>query len=158
MDNPTKHHITLKGRTVLEHLQQVKSLSPPEVKLKETLPPSINESPKADIQGQCTGEGSDQSCQEQPRVAEEFKSKEEPCSYIPHVDTEELSEEQDTIVRKMLEEEAESFSKTDDDVRMAEKLQVDINFTDSASVQRKYTAIPRPFHVEVKQYVEDLLN
>ena len=43
------------------------------------------------------------------------------------VDTEELTEKQRTIVRKMLVEEAESFSKTDDDIGRAEELQVNIN-------------------------------
>ena len=38
------------------------------------------------------------------------------------VDTEELSEEQKTIVKKMLEEEAESFSQTDYDVGRSEEL------------------------------------
>ena len=58
----------------------------------------------------------------------------------------------------MLAEVAESFPKTDHDVGRAEELQVDINLTDSVAVQRRYTAIPRPFYEEVKQYVEDLLN
>ena len=35
VDNPTKHDITLRGRTILGHLQQVKSVNPLEVKLKE---------------------------------------------------------------------------------------------------------------------------
>ena len=38
VDNPTKHDITLKGRTILGHLQQVKSVTPLEVKLKEVHP------------------------------------------------------------------------------------------------------------------------
>ena len=58
----------------------------------------------------------------------------------------------------MLVEEAESFSKTDDDVGSAEELQVDIKLTDSVPVQRKYTAIPRPLYSEVNKYVEDMLN
>ena len=58
----------------------------------------------------------------------------------------------------MLEEEAESFSQTDDDVGRAEELQVDINLTDSVPVQKRYNSIPKPLHTEVKQYVEDLLN
>ena len=58
----------------------------------------------------------------------------------------------------MLVEEAESFSKTDDDVGRAVESQVDINLTDSVPVQRKYTAIPRPLYAEIQQYVEDLLN
>ena len=35
VDNPTKHDITLKGRTILGHLQQVKSVTLLEVKLKK---------------------------------------------------------------------------------------------------------------------------
>ena len=41
MDNPTKHDIMLKGRTILGHLQQVKPVTPLEVKLKEENSPSI---------------------------------------------------------------------------------------------------------------------
>ena len=148
VDNPTKHDITLKGRTILGHLQQVKSVTPLEVNLKEESSPSIHvvESPTADMPEPCANGGRDMTYEKQP------------CSYIPDVDTVELTEEQRLIVRKILLEEAESFSKTDDDVGRAEELQVDINLTDSVPVQRKYTAIPRPLYAEVKQYVEDLFN
>ena len=61
-------------------------------------------------------------------------------------------------MRKLLVEDVESFSKTDDDVRRAEELQVDINLTDSVPIQRKYTTIRRPLYEEFKQYVEDMLN
>ena len=84
--------------------------------------------------------------------------KEQPCSYIPDIDTEDLTVEQRLIVRKMLIEDVESFSKTDDDVGRAEELQVDINLTGSVPVQRKYTVLRRPLYADVKQYVEDLLN
>ena len=133
---------------MLGHLQQVKSVTPLEVKLKEENSPSIHveESPSVNMPEPSANEGSYTTCEEQP------------CSYIPDIDTEDLTDEQCLIVRKMLVEEAESFSKTDDDVGRAEELQVDINLTDSIPVQRKYTAIPRPLYAEVKQYVEDLLN
>ena len=148
VDNPTKHDITLKGRAILGHPQQVKSVTPLEVKLKEENSPNVHvqESPNVDMPEQCVNECSNTTCEEQP------------CSYIPDTDTEDLTKEQRLIVRKMLAEEAESFSKTDDDVGRAEELQVDINLTDSVPVQRKNTAIPRPLYAEVKQCVEDLLN
>ena len=106
VDNPTKHDITLKGRTILGHLQQVKSVTPLEVKLKEKSSPSIHvvKSPTADMPEPRANRGSDMTYEEQP------------CGYIPVIDTGELTEEQRLIVRKMLLEEAESFSKTDDDV------------------------------------------
>ena len=125
VDNPTKHDITLKGRTILGHLQQVKSVTPLEVKLKDESSSSIHvvESPTADMPEPCADGGSDISYEEQPG------------SYIPDIDTGELTEEQRLVVRKMLLEEAESFSKTDDDVGRAQELQVGINLTDSVPVQ-----------------------
>ena len=79
------------------------------MKLKEENSPSIHveESPNVDMPEQCANEDSNTTCEEQP------------CSYIPDIYTEDLTEEQRLIVRKMLAEEAESFSKTDDDVRRA---------------------------------------
>jgi len=99
VDNPTKHDITLKGRTILGHLQQVKSVTPLEEKLKEESLPSIHvvESPTADIPEPCADGDSDITYEEQP------------CSYIPDIETGELTEEQHLAVRKMLLEEAESF-------------------------------------------------
>ena len=61
-------------------------------------------------------------CTEQRKEEKDFEIKKPPCNHIPRVDTEELSEEQKTIVRKMLEEEAQSFSQTDDDLGRAEEL------------------------------------
>ena len=55
----------------------------------------------------CVNEGSNTTCEEQS------------CSHIPDIDNEDLTEEQRLIARKMLTEEAESFSKTDDDVGKA---------------------------------------
>ena len=42
VDNPSKHDVVLKGRTVLGRLQQVKSVTPLEVKLKETPVPTAD--------------------------------------------------------------------------------------------------------------------
>ena len=88
VDNPTKHDITLKGRTMLGHLQQVKSVTPLEVKLKEENSPSIHveESPSVNMPEPCANEGSYTTCEKQP------------CSYIPDIDTEDLTEEQCLIV------------------------------------------------------------
>lgn len=86
----------------------MKSVTSLEVNLqKEANSSSVHvaESPNTDIPGQCTDRGGDKSCEEQP------------CGYIPDIDTEELTKEQHNIARKMLLGEAESFSKTDDDVK-----------------------------------------
>ena len=141
---------------MLGRLQQVKSVTALEVKLKETPVATADGPSTVDISSE-SGSSSN-CCTEQRKEEEDFEIKKPPCSHIPSVDTEELSEEQKTIVRKMLEQEAESFSQTDDDVGGAEELQVDINLTDSVPVQKRYNSIPQLLHAEVKQYVEDLLN
>ena len=156
VDNPSKHDVVLKGRTVLGRPQQVKSITPLEVKLNETHVPTADGPSRVDISSE--SESSSNCCTEQRKEEEDFEIKKPPCSHIPSVDSEQLSEEQKTIVRKMLEEEAQSFSQTDDDVGRAEELQVDINLTDSVPLQKRYDSIPQPLHAEVKQYVEDLLN
>ena len=154
VDNLSKHDV-LKGGTVLGRLQQVKSVTPLEVKLKETPVPTADGPSTVDTSGE-SGSSSN-CCTEKRKEVEGFEIKQPPCSYIPSIDTDKLSEEQKTTVMKMLEE-AESFSQTDHDVGQAEELQVDINLTDSVPVQKRYNSIPRPLHAEVKQYVEDLLN
>ena len=60
VDNPTRHNITLKGRTILGHLQQMKSVTSLEVKLKEENSPGIHveESPNRVMPEQCVNEGS----------------------------------------------------------------------------------------------------
>ena len=77
---------------------------------------------------------------------------------LPDVDLGDLSRDQKTVVLNMLREEADSFSKNDEDVGCAEGLQLNINLSDSRPVQKNYTAVSKPLYPEVKQYVEDLLN
>ena len=123
VDNPSKHDVALKGRTVLGRLQQVKSVTPLEVKVKETPFPTADGPSTVDMSSE-SGSSSN-CCTEQSKEEGDFEIKKLPCSHIHSVDTEELSEEQKTIVtivRKMLDEKEESFSQTDDDVGRAEEL------------------------------------
>ena len=76
----------------------------------------------------------------------------------PDVDLGDLTEDQKIAVATMLREEADSFSKDDDDVGSAEGLQLKIYLSDNPPVQKNYTSIPKPLYSEVKQCVEDLLN
>ena len=71
------------------------------MKLEGENSPSVHveELPNVDMREKCANEGSYTFCQEQPR------------SYIPDIHTKDPTEEQRPIVRKMLLEEAESFSK-----------------------------------------------
>ena len=58
----------------------------------------------------------------------------------------------------MLHEEAESFSKDDDDIGCIEDLKLKLNLSDQRPVQQTYNHILEPLFPEVKQHIEDLLN
>ena len=58
----------------------------------------------------------------------------------------------------MLHEEAESFSKDDDDIGCIEDLKLKLNLSNLRPVQKTYNHIPKPPFPEVKQHIEDLLN
>lgn len=123
----------------------MKSVTPLEVKRKETSTTTVVNSTNAGTQAQNRSESMDRTSVGKQAEQEGTKTEEYAHSHIPDVDAEGLSAEQKTTVRKMLEEEAESFSKTDEDIGRAEELQVNINLTDPTTDQKNYTSIPRPF-------------
>ncbi|CAB4003088.1 Hypothetical predicted protein [Paramuricea clavata] len=151
VNNPTRHPIVLRKRTVLRRIQLVRSITPLEVKqvqqtkVKES--GYFGEKTKVDI-ASAVSTKERQDCPE--------TTNEGAFNYVPNVDLEGLSNEQ-KLIEKMLQEESESFSKAGE-IGNAEGLQMNINLTDSIPVQKTYTAVPRPLYPEVKQYVEDLLN
>ena len=151
--NTTDHDITLKKRTMLGKLELVKSVTPLEVRKRE------NEERPADCSRPAKNsseEGEEVRSQSDTPAMKRCQS--EASHPTPDVDLEDLTEDQKIAVATMLREEAESFSKDDDDVGCAEGLQLKINLSDNRPVQKNYTSIPKPLHSEVKQYVEDLLN
>ena len=77
---------------------------------------------------------------------------------FPSVDLEGLTLEQQEIAKRMLHEEAESFSKDDDDIGCIEDLKLKLNLSSQRPVQKTYNHIPKPLFPEVKQHIEDLLN
>ena len=150
--NNTEHDITLRDRTVLGKLQQVKSVTPLEVKLREEV--ESTEDPVLHA-NELTVEGKQQ-LKQPVHVLQQCRS--ETTGPPPDVDLGDLSEDQKLAVINMLREEADSFSKNDDDIWCPEGLELKINLSDTRPVQKKYTAIPKPLYPEVKQYVGDPLN
>ena len=65
---------------------------------------------------------------------------------------------QQEITKGMLHEEAESFSKGDDDIRCIEDLKLKPNLSNQCRDQMTYNHIQKPLFLEVKQHAEDLLN
>lgn len=68
-----------------------------------------------------------------------------------------LSEEQVKVVRQLLSDERDAFSKSEDDIGDASGLKIDINLIDKTPVQQCYASIPKPLYQEVKDYLHDLL-
>lgn len=152
--NNTEHDITLKKRTMLGKLQLVKSVTPLEVTRKEEENGSEENSEHSDDSADEQGENKYFSTGVPIRPEDSSTL----TNTLREVDLKDLTEAQKTVAAKMLREEADSFSNSDDDVGCAEDLQLKINLSDNRPVQKSYVAVPKPLYPEVKQYVEDLLN
>ena len=77
---------------------------------------------------------------------------------IPDIDLTKLTEEQQVIVRKMLYEGRDSFSKSDEEIGCITSVEMNINLSDETPVQQNYNSVPRSLYPEIKAYIEDLLN
>ena len=153
--NPTRHDIILGRRTPLGSLHLVQSVTPLEVQRKDLPHPK-----------------SRTSTEEENLVSPEYESQpvsreqgveprnEETSSSVrtPPVELGNLTEEQRQLAIIMLQEEAESFAKDDEDVGCIKGLQMNLTLSDPTPVQKTYTSVPRPLYAEVKHYIEDLLN
>ena len=76
VDNPSKHDVILKGGTELGRLQQVKSVTPLEIKLKETPVPTADGPSTVDILSE--SQSSSNCCTEQRKEQEDFEVKKPP--------------------------------------------------------------------------------
>lgn len=135
--NTADHDIILKNRAMLGKLQLVKSVTPREVRKRR------NEESSADCAlptDKSSEEGEDLRLQSDTTVMKGCQS--ETSNPTPDVDLRDLTEDQKIAVVNMLREEADPFSKDDDDVGCAEGLQLNINLSDNRPVQKNYTSIP----------------
>ncbi len=142
INNPSKHDILLKGRTMLGTLQLVKSVTPLEVKHRE-----IKEDPKTiqNVSANCENNAKETSPTSSSLDLSKF-------------DLSGLTPEQCSSATKMLIEEAETFGTNDSDIGSIDDLKLKLTLDDPKPVQKSYNSIPRPLFPEVKQHIEDLLN
>ena len=117
VQNTSNHDIVLPRRTSLGRLQLVKSVTPMEVKLTDTVDCRETESQCVDGLSSATGEHDSKS-----------------DTTTPEVDMSGLTMEQQKVVRKMLKEEAASSAKSDGDIGCIQGLEMDIDLSDSAPV------------------------
>ena len=137
--NDSDYDIVLTGRVTLGRLQQVRSVTPVAVKLKDPVEESY----------------------EQENPCEETSVPKQSGSIsceMPQVDLSGLTIKQREQAEQLLREEADAFARNGNDIGCIPELQMDINLTDSQPVQKNYLAVPRPLYPEVKAYIEDLLN
>ena len=133
--NNTDHDITLPGRTVLGHLQLVRSVTPFEVRFKEN---KNGEKHCVVVQNNHVNEIADDN--------------------VPPINLTGLTTTQMQQAKRLLFEERASFALTEDEVGCVPELQMDVTLSNDKPVQKNYISIPRPLYPEVKGYIEDLLN
>ena len=143
VNNPTKHLIILRKRMVLGRIQLVKSVTPLKVKQVTTTNEQKYECEHSEKQ---TTTDITSPVHEEKKTEKQTFIKDK-ATYIPNVDLEGLTAEQNILVQEMLREECESFSK-DGEIGDAKGLQININLTDTIPVQKTYTAVPRPLYPE----------
>ena len=124
-------------------LQLVRSVTPLEVKFKETMVNDVgNES---------------QSESPQPNRRQKQVDLTDDAD-IPPIDLTGLTVEEQALARQLLCEERDSFAASEDDIGCIPDLQMDLTLKNDNPVQNNYISIPRPLYPEVKVYIEDLLN
>ena len=75
---------------------------------------------------------------------------------VSMVDLSHLSQEQEGMMRKVLEEEKDVFAKSEEDIGDVQGLQMPIHLVDNVPVTAAYRKIPPNLYKEVKDYIEDL--
>ena len=74
-----------------------------------------------------------------------------------NVDLAHLDEYQQKLMRDMLEDVKDVFSKDDSDIGDIKDFEMKINLTDNIPVKEAYRKIPRHMYTEVKNYIDDLI-
>ena len=126
-------------------MQTVSTVTPLQVKLKEGLP---EESVK---EGKDQGPNSEVNQEEISQLREESVdasgdnrngNSDNVPSDIPDVDFTELKEEQQVIVRKVMHEERDSFSESDEEIGRITSVKLKINLSDETPVQQNCNSVP----------------
>ena len=135
VQNPTDHDIMLTGRVAIGTAQSITSVYPVRP-FKETHSP-------ADVNSIQTEHTKEQEASTEP--------------WDPPIDLSHLEENQRQVVREMLREESDFFSRSDNDIGCIEKLQLKISLKDTEPVVRTYMSVPKPLYEEMKDHLTDLI-
>ena len=87
------------------------------------------------------------------------KSTDDDIQKIPReVDLQGLNKEEREQAFKLLREESDVFCIDSDDFENDTECKMKIQLKNQTPVQKTYYSMPKPLHLEVKHYIEDLLN
>ena len=87
----------------------------------------------------------------------EEQSKQITDDWTPEVDLSHLNEYQENLMRNMLNEVKEVFSRDESDIGDIKDFEMKIHLTDNVPVKEAYRKIPRHMYNEVKNYIDDLI-
>ena len=77
---------------------------------------------------------------------------------VENFDLSHLDEDEQKMMRDMLKEVQNVFSKSDSDIGDIQDFNIEIHLTDKIPVKEAYRKIPRQMYSEVKNYIDDLIS
>ena len=131
--NSTDRDILLPGRTQLGSMQLVCSITPVDVKIRDT------DSLESDV----VDKPAETKNVTPNKVSPETTVSGQDQAVIEQIDLSDLTPDQAAVAKKILTEEVDSFSCNDQDVGCAPGLELDIKLTDDKPVHKNYASIPR---------------
>lgn len=140
--NTNSYDIRLNPRTVLGHLQAIK-----------TAYSVHSEQPLAAEKGKGLESPMDQGNNDADK-----ETRHKPSQWDPPVNLDHLEVWQQEQARQLLREECHAFAYDDEDIGCIPSLKLHITLHDTTPVKKTYMSVPKPLHQEVKEYIQDLLN
>ncbi|KAL6455438.1 hypothetical protein MHYP_G00361400 [Metynnis hypsauchen] len=140
VQNVTKHSVYLPQRTILGLVEEVCAVLP------------------AQVQQPSEPQSTQVSTVQLNHTSMNYTNSPLDQRWHPPVDLSHLETEEQVVVRRMLYEESDVFSRDDGDIGCVPSLKLKIHLKDDIPVQKSYNAIPKPLYNEVKVYVQTLLE
>ena len=136
--NTTDRDIILRRRSLLGHLQLIRSVHPIEPSMLHKWTPCPT-SPSG-----------------QPHIA--VNSASLGSDWLPPVNLSHLTPAQRAAAEDLLREESSAFAKDESDLGCIPDLQMKIKLRDEEPVRKTYMSMPRPLYQEVRTYLADLIS
>ena len=145
--NTSKLDIALIPRTILGHLEEIKTVYPVTV-----------ESADNTAEAETVKQNTEQYHIQLNEITSDSQPIHKPAQWDPPVKVDHLNEDQQQVVRQLLREECHAFAYDDRDVGSIPTLNMHITLHDTTPVRKTYISVPKLLHQEVKEYLQDLLN